>query len=144
VSLGEGLGLGLRCFCGAVDQALTAPVSSVVNCHCGQCRQLSGAAFTTWVSVPAAALDHASLTEPSVRAFDVTPRVRRHFCTRCGSHLFTTDTRLAGIVGLPLGAVHGGPVPAPTAHYFVDDRPAWLAFCDSLPRFGGESGIEPR
>jgi hypothetical protein len=137
-------GLALRCFCGAVTQPLTALPSGVVNCHCGQCRRLSGAAFTTWVSFPDDALKPATRAAPAVRAFEVTPRVTRHFCTRCGAHLFTTDTRLPGIVGLPIGALDGGDVRGPTAHYFVDDSPAWSVFCDGLPRFGGESGTEPR
>lgn len=133
----------LRCFCGAVSQTLTAGPSGSVNCHCGQCRRLSGAAFTTWVSFPTSAIDLTApaLTGPAVRAFAVTPRVTRRFCIHCGSHLFTTDTRLPGIVGVPVGALEEAEVPSPKAHYFVDDSPAWTVFCDGLPQFGGESGM---
>ncbi|MCY4752939.1 GFA family protein [Pelomonas aquatica] len=133
-------GLSVRCYCAAVSIAASAAPKSVVNCHCGQCRRLSGAAFSTWVSFPRSAL--AVTGREPLSAFQATANVRRHFCRNCGSHVFTEDLRLPQILGVPAGALEGQP-PPPSAHYFVDDKAAWHGLCDDLPRFGGESGMVP-
>ena len=132
----------VRCHCAAVSLQVEAEPKSVVNCHCGQCRRLSGAAFTTWVSFPGTAV--RSTGDEPLSSFAVTPNVTRHFCRTCGSHVFTADSRLPGILGVPAGAVDGGPLNPPSAHYFVDDKAAWHAICDGQPRFGGESGMTPK
>jgi hypothetical protein len=131
----------IRCYCAAVSMQATAAPKSVVNCHCGQCRRLSGAAFTTWASFAKTAVvttDGAPLS-----SFQVTPNVTRHFCPVCGSHVFTSDTRLPNILGVPAGALDGQALNRPSAHYFVDHKASWHAVCDGMPQFGGESGTTP-
>ena len=130
----------VRCYCGASALHIEAAARSVVNCHCGQCRQLGGSAFTTWVSYPKSSVRASSCA--SVVAFQATSNVTRHFCGVCGSHLYTADARYPKIVGVPAGAVQG-PLPLPTAHYFVDHKAAWCTINDGLPQFGGQSGFEP-
>lgn len=126
-----------QCYCGQVRlQFATAP-QSVIHCHCGQCRRLSGAAFTTWASFPRAAM---ALTGGPA-AFQATPHVLRHFCGRCGSHVYTLDARMPDIVGVPAGVVDGE-LPPPKAHYFVHHKAAWHAVGDGLKQFGGETGYE--
>lgn len=134
-------GFSIRCYCTAVTLQADAPPRSVVHCHCGQCRRLSGAAFTTWASFAATALVRTG--EEPLSRFQVTPNVTRHFCRVCGSHVFSADLRLPAILGVPAGALEGAALPAPSAHYFADHKSPWLALCDGLPRFGGESGVEP-
>jgi hypothetical protein len=132
----------IRCYCAAVSLRVEAEPRSVVNCHCGQCRRLSGAAFTTWASFARTAF-RLTGHEP-LSSFPVTANVTRHFCRVCGSHVFTADTRMPAILGVPSGAVEGGPLSPPDAHYFVDDKAAWHAIADDRPRFGGESGMTPK
>ncbi len=134
-------GFMIRCYCAAVSLRAQAAPKSIVNCHCGQCRRLSGAAFTTWASFPRAALV-ATGSEP-LNSFQLTPNVTRHFCRVCGSHVFTADSRMPAILGGPAGALEGSPAATPSAHYFVDDKASWHTICDGLPQFGGESGVEP-
>ena len=133
--------LSIRCYCAAVTIKTDAAPSSVVNCHCGQCRRLSGAAFTTWASFPRTAI--TTTGDEPLSSFHVTPNVTRHFCRVCGSHVFTADARLPKILGVPAGALEGGPIGSPSAHYFVDHKASWQAICDGQPQFGGESGMTP-
>ena len=129
-----------RCFCGAVTLRLGAAVKSVINCHCGECRRLSGSAFTTWAVF---ARDTVQVEgSAALTAFDVTPNVRRHFCGTCGSHAYTSEQRHPGVLGVPAGLIEGLSMRRPGAHYFVDHRAAWNDINDALPRFGGESGHE--
>lgn len=129
------------CFCGAVNLRFEGGISRVVNCHCGQCRRLSGAAFTTWVSVDRKAL--TVLGEDMLSRFAATANVTRHFCKNCGAHVFTAGIRYPDIVGIPAGIIMEGGFLEPSAHYFVSDKIAWFDIADDKPQFGGESGFEP-
>jgi len=129
------------CYCGAVNLRFSAKPRGAVHCHCGECRRLSGGAFTTWVS-----MQHDSMSisgKASISIFSVSPNVTRHFCKVCGSHVYSTDIRLPNIAGIPAGIIEGDILVRPTAHYFIGSKAAWHTITDELPQFGGESGVEP-
>ena len=130
-----------RCYCGTVEVGFDSPPRGTVHCHCGECRRQTGAAFTTWVSVPSPPV----LREGAKAAgkFSATRNTVRHFCRICGSHLYTVDVRHPDIVGVPAGAIVEPMQLVPTAHYFVDDKAPWHEISDGLPQFGGRSGVEP-
>jgi hypothetical protein len=133
--------ISASCYCGAVNLDARATPRSVINCHCGQCRRLSGAAFTSWVSFPKESI--LVTGNESLSSFQVTANVTRHFCGVCGSHVFTSDIRLPKILGVPAGLLEGAPLTPPSAHYFVGHKASWHAICDGQPQFGGESGVQP-
>lgn len=130
-----------RCYCGAVTLTAASGAKGVINCHCGQCRALGGSAYTTWVSVGRD--DTTVAGAEHLQAFEPTANGRRHFCRHCGAHVFTEDRRMPGILGAPAGLFGTTLRAGPSAHYFVDDRAAWHAIDDALPRFGGPTGFEP-
>lgn len=129
------------CGCGAVTFTVREAPQSSINCHCGLCRRLSGNAFTTWVSFSTEAFDLSG--QERLRSFAATLNVTRHFCSSCGTHVFTADARYPKIVGVPAGVIFGELELQPKGHYFVSHKAAWHAIGDSLPQFGGESGFEP-
>lgn len=128
------------CFCGAVEIRCLVKAQSVINCHCGQCRRLSGAAFTTWVSLPRQATTVSG--EAALGSFAPTENCLRCFCKHCGSHVFTEDKRIPSILGVPAGILTTALNSNPSGHYFFDNKAEWLACTDSLPKFGGESGMK--
>lgn len=130
------------CYCGAVTLAFDpACISRILHCHCGQCRRLSGAAFSTWVSIGRDALQVSN--EDGLATFDVTPNVTRYFCKRCGTHAFSASKQHEAIRGIPAGILHSQQTVAPQGHYFVDDCVPWHKVPDDLPQYGGPSGFEP-
>ena len=96
-----------RCFCGAVQIAVTGEPAAVGYCHCESCRSWSAApvnAFTLWKP------DAVKITRgaENVGAFNKTPTSTRKWCTSCGGHLFTehplwgvTDVYAATIAEFP-------------------------------------------
>lgn len=126
------------CYCGAVTFEFSAP-ASVIHCHCGQCRRLSGAAFTTWGSVRKQSFKVTGAG--GLSAFAATQNVTRYFCKTCGPHAYTSDDRYQKIVGVPAGIL-GAELPSqPKSHYFVSHKAAWHAINDALPQFGEDSGF---
>lgn len=111
------------CYCGAVSVTVPSPLRRPDNCHCGECRRLSGAAFTTWITAPR---DQVVVNNPEgLSVFCPTPNLQRSFCKTCGSHVFTADARLPRAYGFPAGLFEGEPIEPPDEDYFLDDKARW-------------------
>jgi hypothetical protein len=128
------------CHCGATSLRLSALSQASINCHCGLCRRLSGAAFTTWVTARA---DDVALTgDHASRTYRPTENLERVFCAQCGTHIVTKHKRYPDIVGIPAGLLEGLDLPSPKGEYFVRDKAPWFQISSRLPCFGGETGFE--
>jgi hypothetical protein len=128
------------CYCGAVGLQCAVNPKSIIHCHCQQCRRLSGAAFTTWLSLPREATVVSGVT--NLRQFAPSENGLRHFCTRCGTHVFTEDKRFPDILGVPAGILSSPLTAQPSGHYFFSNKATWDSCHDGLPKFGGQSGFE--
>ena len=76
------------CLCGAVRYLLGGAPSTVVVCHCGQCRKTHGdrAGYTI------AKKEDLTLTEErGLKWFRSSEGARRGFCQECGASLFCPD-----------------------------------------------------
>lgn len=113
------------CFCGAVAVTVPAPLRSPVNCHCGECRRLSGAAFTTWITAPREQVEVHNAE--GLTLFSPTPNLQRAFCRTCGSHVFTEDARLPRAYGFPAGLFEGEAIEPPERDYFLEDKAPWYS-----------------
>ena len=77
------------CACGAIRYECSAEPLAMLNCHCRDCQQSSGAPFGSGVVVPTNSVEIAGSPKGySVRASSGFLTTRR-FCSNCGSPLFT-------------------------------------------------------
>ena len=111
------------CFCTAVTVTASGPLRRPGNCHCGECRRLSGAAFTTWITAPREQVVIGNAE--GLTLFAPTANLQRAFCSRCGSHVFTADARLPKVYGFPAGLFEGEAIEAPGEDYFLEDKACW-------------------
>jgi len=103
------------CRCGAVRVSVHGEPLRVGICHCTDCRQESGSAFTFYGMWP---LDRFETTGPTAEF------AGRHFCPRCGSRLFSIDAREAE---LKLGILSAAPTDfTPSYELWVKRREPWL------------------
>ena len=119
------------CFCGALRYRIETVVDDVTHCHCGICRRTSGAAFVTWVTIPAASFGFTA-GEPA--ALDSTPRARRTFCRICGTPLTFQYRATPESVDVTVGSLDDPNAIAPTAHIWTSSQLRWLHVEDDLPR----------
>jgi hypothetical protein len=103
------------CRCGQVQISVRGEPLRVGICHCTNCRQESGSAFTFYAVWPADQFEHAGETS-EFRG--------QHFCPRCGSPLFSADRREAEI---KLGILSQAPTSlVPSYELWSKRREPWL------------------
>lgn len=104
-----------KCLCGQVQISVRGEPLRVGICHCTDCRQESGSAFTFYGVWPARQFQHAGETSDFHG---------QHFCPRCGSRLFSVDEREAEI---KLGTLLDVPTPlVPGYELWIKRREPWL------------------
>jgi hypothetical protein len=130
------------CLCGAVRFEVAFPTLVCAHCHCTMCRRSHGAGYVTWFTLPKGQL-RVTAGEGELRRYASSDRAFRSFCGRCGSSLFFESNERPDQVDVVLANVDGAIDRAPQLHIFFDDRAEWIEVNDSLPRLGGDTGMEP-
>lgn len=118
------------CLCGAVKIEVSIPLAPADACHCGQCRKQTGHYFAS-TNVPREALTVAG--EDKVGWYQSSEKVRRGFCTICGSVLFWDPH------GYDWTSVAMGCFEAPTGshleiHIFTADKGDYYEIADGVPQ----------
>jgi len=130
------------CLCGDVQLRVRTPTLACVHCHCTICQRNHGAGYVTWVAVPRAQFEVTSGAERLV-VYQSSEHGTRSFCGRCGSSLLCDIAVHPDQIDVALTCLHGPIDREPQLHIFFDDRAAWMAVGDDLPRLGGKTGLEP-
>lgn len=103
------------CLCGRVGITVRGSPNRIGICHCTDCRQESGSAFTFFGIWPAAQFEHSGQTATFSG---------RRFCPHCGSRLFSLDEHEAEI---KLGILSGAPsLFTPSYELWIKRRENWL------------------
>lgn len=89
-----------------------------------------GRSFYARVMVP---LDSVDLNGP-IGWFNSSPGMRRGFCLRCGTTLFSERVS-ANTMGLTMGSLDEPDAFAPTEHIWTSSMQAWLRLDDGLVQY---------
>ena len=118
------------CLCGAVTFEVTADLPPPDACHCTQCRKHSGHYFAS-TDVPRSALTvHGA---DRVAWYQSSERIRRGFCSVCGSTLFWDPTH-KDWTGIAMGAFDTPTRTKLKIHIFVADKGDYYDIADGLPQ----------
>ena len=118
------------CLCGAVRFEVAGDLPPPDACHCLQCRKHSGHFFAS-TDVPRASVkvDGAD----NVTWFASSERVRRGFCSVCGSTLFWEPIR-RDFIGVAMGAFDTPTATRLKMHIFVAEKGDYYELVDGLPQ----------
>jgi hypothetical protein len=118
------------CLCGAVTFEVTGDLPRPDACHCTQCRKFSGHFFAS-TDVPRSALTvHGA---DKVTWFRSSEKVRRGFCSVCGSSLFW-DPIYRDWTGIAMGALDAPTDTTLGIHIFVSQKGDYYDIADGLPQ----------
>ncbi|BBK44754.1 hypothetical protein STVA_47740 [Allostella vacuolata] len=120
------------CACGAVRFQADGDLHRAGICHCMTCRKVSGSAFNAFVVYPRSAVRIGGETT----AFHSSETGRRHFCPRCGAHVFALYDGEEEIE-LHVGSFDEPNRFRPTYEAHVGRREDWLPALEGLPQFDG-------
>lgn len=118
------------CLCGAVSFTLDQTPTEATACHCVQCRKQSGHYFAS-ANVPKTGVVLAG--EEYLTWYQSSDRVRRGFCSRCGSWLFW-EPMLRDWTSVALGSIEGPSGLRLERHIFVGEKGDYYAIADGLPQ----------
>ena len=118
------------CLCGAVSFEADGDLPGPDACHCMQCRKTSGHYWAS-TDVPRSALTiHGA---ENVTWFRSSEKVRRGFCSTCGSSLFW-DPIYKDRIGIAMGAFDSPTDTKLAIHIFVADKGDYYDIADGLPQ----------
>lgn len=118
------------CLCGAVSFEVAGELPAPDACHCRMCRKQSGHVFAS-TDVPRAALTVRGAER--VTWFKSSERVRRGFCSVCGSTLFW-DPPARDWIAVAMGAFDGATGTRLAKHIFVAEKGDYYELTDGLPQ----------
>ena len=122
------------CLCRSVQYQASELIGPYVYCHCESCRKSNGSAFAANISSPIDTFEISAGSE-FVKAYESSPKKFRHFCTNCGSPLFTKVGDNPKVVRIRLGTLDTPFSDKVAAHIFVDDKAPWHQLDDATTKF---------
>jgi hypothetical protein len=126
------------CLCGSVryESAAEAVMSAV--CHCTHCQKQSGSAFSTNVLVPAAAFTVTTRTLVTFNDVgDSGMAVKRHFCSCCGSSVYTELDANPDVVVIKAGTLDDPAWVKPQVHMWCSSAQPWVPVASEAVCFDG-------
>jgi hypothetical protein len=121
------------CLCGAVRFQVEGELKAPDACHCGQCRKQSGHYWAS-TNVPTSALTVEG--DDKVAWYQASEKVRRGFCSTCGSFLFW-DPLDHDVIAVAMGAFDKPTETKLHVHIFVDDKGDYYDIADGLEQRPG-------
>jgi len=125
-----------KCLCGAVEVQVTGEISEIIHCHCSLCRKNNGTAYATNGFVNSA--DFKLIKgENSLSSFSLKTGRYRHFCTTCGSPVYSSNDDDKSRIRLRLGILDSDISERAISHNFVSSKANWDDLDAKLPRYDG-------
>lgn len=118
------------CLCGGVRFEVRGDLPPPNACHCSKCRKHTGH-YEAGTDVPRSAVTVTG--EEKLTWFQSSEKVRRGFCSICGSSLFFDPPALDWI-GIMMGAFDTPTNTKLAYHIFVADKGDYYDITDGLPQ----------
>lgn len=122
------------CLCGNIRYECSAEPVFMGNCHCRDCQQATGTAFTAAILVPR----NAVMITGDVKYYDVIGGsgqiISRGFCPNCGSRLFGKPA-MPDFLGITAGSLDDPSWFSPTFDFHTASAQPWDYMNPDLPKF---------
>ena len=116
-----------QCLCGAVQYRVTQEPISSFYCHCVDCRRSGGSLFHHGLAVARQGFSHTGDMTVFASKTDAGRRIKRNFCTQCGSGMFNELEHRPDHIMLKAGTLNELPADlAPTKEVWARSKAPWL------------------
>jgi hypothetical protein len=123
-----------KCLCGEVKIQIKGNITDIIHCHCSLCRKNSGTAYATNGFINSSEFEFVS-GEKSLSIFSFKPGRNRHFCSKCGSPVYSSNEQDPTRYRIRLGLLDSDIEERPISHNFVSSKANWEDIDADLPRY---------
>lgn len=123
------------CLCGKIKYTCDAAPVMVATCHCTHCQKQSGSAFSVNVGLPKGTLQFIGKTSIFEDKGSSGLPVFRHFCSTCGSPLFSDVVAMPQIVWLKAGTLDDTSWVKPTVDIWCRSAQNWVTYPEGTTQF---------
>lgn len=113
---------------------ISGEISDIIHCHCSLCRKNSCTAFATNGFINAADFEIIS-GEDNLSIFSFKPGRNRHFCSNCGSPVYSSNEQEPLRYRIRLGILDTDIIERPSSHNFVSSKANWENLDVQLPQY---------
>tara|TARA_R110002049_G_scaffold78732_1_gene200391 strand:+ start:1593 stop:2015 length:423 start_codon:yes stop_codon:yes gene_type:complete len=132
-----------KCLCGDITYTANAAPIVVAQCHCEECRRLSGTGHT----VGAMFLSDVVTVTGKLSSFkylsDIGSEVTKTFCANCGSPIYGKNTRTPSHLTLSLGTMDDAEDLKVEVVIFERDKPHWDCLADYVVSYVTQPDWKP-
>jgi hypothetical protein len=123
------------CLCGAVRYSVEAEPIVTAVCHCKNCQQQSGSAFSIEFAVPSSAVSVQGRTKTFHEKGDSGKAVERRFCPECGSGLISWGALMPDALFIKAGTLDDTSWISPTMEVYCDRAQPWVRLAGDMKKF---------
>ncbi len=125
------------CLCGQLRYSAEAEPLLAIHCSCSRCQKISGTDHGSHLVFDNDSTTISGSSENWSYEADSGARTSRHFCIRCGTHLFARTTGHPKSLVITASSLDEPAYFRPTLHVFLNDRPVWANADCELMGFAG-------
>jgi hypothetical protein len=122
-----------RCFCGAVRFQFDRPPIRTSACWCRDCQYLSAGNASINAIFATAGFERTGEISTYVSTADSGSTMRRSFCPKCGTPLFSESTDRPDVMVVRGGALDDPELARPARFIWTASAPSWGYVDASLP-----------
>lgn len=132
-----------RCMCGAVSYKIEGDPVVTAQCHCEECRRLSGTGHTVGAMFRADQVIISGKLGEYVYTSANSSQVTKAFCQSCGSPIYGQNTNAPDHMTLPLGSMDNADDLEVQVVIFNRDKPHWDALPETAAIFETQPDWKP-
>jgi hypothetical protein len=127
-----------KCFCGAVRFQCSQPPIATRACWCRDCQYLSSGNASVNAIFNTESIEIAGEVSEYVSTADSGNVMRRSFCPKCGTPLFSADLNQPDFIAVRAGALDQPEIARPASFIWTASAPGWGLVDPDLPNCAGQ------
>ena len=132
-----------KCLCGEVTYTADGPPVVVAQCHCEECRRLSGTGHTVGAMFVSSAVSMNGTLKEFSYLSEKGSEVTKVFCANCGSPIYGKNTRIPEHLTLSLGTMDDASGLDVEVVLFERDKPHWVRLAEEVVSFATQPDWKP-
>lgn len=132
-----------KCLCGAVTYEVEGSPIVVAQCHCDECRRLSGTGHTIGAMFSTELVSLSGTLSEFKYLSDKESEVTKAFCANCGSPIYGANSRIPDHLTLTLGTMDDAPGLDVQVVIFERDKKHWDQLGQDVLSFATQPDWKP-